>query len=381
MPGGTRVPAQLADAARRRTSRWAERSARSRGCARAPRGRARRRARAGRGRARHGGRPRRAAQGRRFSELELELKYGDQRALRTLAKRIARRAGPHRDEARPRPRRRRLPTTESASPSSSTRRSRAPRARPRRPARRDPEDVHQLRVALRRSSPACAAGAVDRPDWAEASGPEVALAPHGLGPARDADVFHLWLRDQAEALGTDGRALARLDGASRACAPTGTQSAPAALDDARTAHLLFLLAPPRSPRRSRASASPAPKSETARLRKLARKAGSQPDDELLHRLRLRGKRTRYALELAQPELGSAARTRSRRATAPGRARRAPGRRRRRSVRLRDLARFDPRGHRSCARSPRRAAERASPRSRTRASRARWSRFDDAAARI
>jgi len=62
------------------------------------------------------------------------------------------------------------------------------------------------------------------------------------------------------------------------------------------------------------------RAETARLKRLARRAGKRPDDELLHRLRLRGKRARYALELASPNSGSAAGMRSKRSHAAERAR-------------------------------------------------------------
>jgi CHAD domain-containing protein len=239
----------------------------------------------------------------RFTELELELLDGDERALRTLAKRIGgdpaatgtkleRALGdPHPDE------RGRLALLFDAQ-------LRALLAHD--PGSRlgaHPEDIHQLRVALRRTLAILRGAAAWIDDtWAEELRAESVRLLKALGQARDADVFHLWLLDQAEQLDSDGRALVRLDkrlAEQRADAHAGAQQA---LEDEQTRRLMFLLATPRvaeeEPR-----FRPLARGETARFRKLARKAGRQPDDELLHRLRLRGKRTRYALELAEPELG------------------------------------------------------------------------------
>jgi CHAD domain-containing protein len=239
----------------------------------------------------------------RFSEVELELLEGDERALRTLAKRIDgepaptatkldRALGPHPDDERSR-----LARLFDAQLRALL--AHDPGAR----LGAHPEDVHQLRVALRRTL-AILRGAAPWIDetWAEQLRVESTRLLKALGPARDADVFHLWLLDQAEQLDGDGRALVRLDARLAQQRADAHANAQAELEDERTRTLLFLLATPRvaeeEPR-----FRPLARSETARLRKLAHKAGRRPDDELLHRLRLRGKRTRYALELAAPELG------------------------------------------------------------------------------
>src|SRR4051794_3264137 len=239
----------------------------------------------------------------RFSELELELLDGDERALRTLAKRI---------DAEPAPTTTKLERALGALPEDERpglahlfdAQLRALLAHD--PGARlgaYPEDVHQLRVALRRTL-AILRGAAPWVDeaWAEELRSESVRLLKALGPARDADVFHLWLLDQAAQLDMDGRALVRLDARLAQQRAEAHAEARAALEDERTLRLLFLLATPRVAEeepRFRALA----RSEAARLRKLTRKAGRPPDDELLHRLRLRGKRTRYALELAAPELG------------------------------------------------------------------------------
>src|SRR4051812_8895061 len=239
----------------------------------------------------------------RFTELELELLDGDERALRTLAKRI---------DGDPAPTATKLDRALGAPPADERSRlaqlfdaqlrallAHDPGAR----LGAHPEDIHQLRVALRRTL-AILRGAAPWIDetWAEELRTGSLRVLKALGPARDADVFHLWLLDQAAGLDTDGRALVRLDARLAQQRADAHAEALAALEDEHTRTLLFLLATPRvaeeEPR-----FRPLAKSETARLRKLARKAGRQPEDELLHRLRLRGKRTRYALELAERELG------------------------------------------------------------------------------
>jgi CHAD domain-containing protein len=162
--------------------------------------------------------------------------------------------------------------------------------------------VHQLRVAARRTLALLrGAEAWAAPEWGAALKEHVRWLLGELGPARDTDVFLAWLHEQATALGGDGRALARIEKRLAAVGEEAHATAQAALDDPRYAELLQLLHAPRletgEPR-----FTPLARSETARLRRAARHA-TDPDDETLHRVRLRGKRARYALELAEPELG------------------------------------------------------------------------------
>ena len=66
--------------------------------------------------------------------------------------------------------------------------------------------------------------------------------------------------------------------------------------------------------------------EFAKLRKTILRAGSTPSDEQLHRVRIRGKRARYAAELAEPLVGKRGEAvRARGEALPGRGWRAPGR--------------------------------------------------------
>jgi CHAD domain-containing protein len=172
----------------------------------------------------------------------------------------------------------------------------------------DPEDVHQLRVAARRSRAFLRA---TRPllvrEWEEALQDELRWLLGVLGPVRDHDVLLEYL--QAEADGLDGRDreafvvvfdrieherlgardtllralesdryLALLDRLEEAA------ERPHALDDDRTLAQLW-------------------RREWRRLRRAVGELGPAPADEELHAARIRAKRARYAAELAAPALG------------------------------------------------------------------------------
>jgi CHAD domain-containing protein len=255
-----------------------------------------------------------------FTELELELLDGDPKALRE-AERVLVKAGAEAAEQRPKVLRY-LGVEAVAAPSSDARAIDHVRARiqaqyaeilrhdPGTRAGDDPEDLHDLRVAVRRLRALLrAADALLVPEWSNPLRDELKWLGTELGPARDLDVLLAYLRDEAAALGSDELAFAevlqRLEG-ERAAA---RKRLLAALDSGRYSDLLAALeAASRAPH---VRALDAPLDELAarefrRLAKAVRRLGGDPSDDDLHRVRIKGKRARYAAELAEPMIGKPA---------------------------------------------------------------------------
>jgi CHAD domain-containing protein len=167
---------------------------------------------------------------------------------------------------------------------------------------RDPEDVHRMRVALRRLR---ATLRVARPlldvAWVEELTADLRRVAGALGPLRDLDVLLAHVEEE------DGPAEAvDLLGGDRAAA---RETAVAALSDSSYA------APPDW--RERSAAAPPVVADAPELRELAarefrklrrayREGGAEPTDEQLHASRIRGKRARYAVELVEPLVGKKA---------------------------------------------------------------------------
>lgn len=174
----------------------------------------------------------------------------------------------------------------------------------------DIEDLHQMRVAVRRMR---ATLKVAHPlldvVWADGLRAELGWLGGALGPVRDLDVLLLRLR----------REIATLPEAER----TAGAALLAALEDQRSAArgvMLEALAAPRYhalvERIGDAVGQPLPTSQTAtapelielvreearKLRRAVERAGDDPADEVLHALRIRGKRVRYAGEFVEPGL-------------------------------------------------------------------------------
>ncbi|AHH94309.1 CHAD domain-containing protein [Kutzneria viridogrisea] len=170
----------------------------------------------------------------------------------------------------------------------------------------DPEDLHQLRVAVRRlravlkTVPGCVPGC---PELRA----ELGWLGGALGPVRDLDVLIDRLREEAEDFPEEERAAVE---ALIAGLVTDRLAARrllvAALNSARYRALLHALA--------EASRSPLPADPGPDLMHLVRKPyrklhkavlalAEDPPDEDLHRLRIMGKRLRYAAELAAPIAG------------------------------------------------------------------------------
>lgn len=178
----------------------------------------------------------------------------------------------------------------------------------------DIEDLHQMRVAVRRMRAALKSA---RPlldaGWSDGLRAELGWLGRALGPSRDLDVMIDRLRGEtgtlppAEQAAGDllvGRLDAERDAARRAMVSD--------LDDARYGSLVRRL--------SDAVAEPLPeppsgvarpelvdlvRAEARKLDKAVRRAGDDPPDMTLHDLRIRTKRLRYTGELVEPAMRSA----------------------------------------------------------------------------
>ena len=175
----------------------------------------------------------------------------------------------------------------------------------------DPEDLHQLRVSVRRLRALLRAA---RPllvrEWSEPLRAELAWLGGALGPTRDLDVLLQWVRDEAKELPPEERRAFR-----RALAALEAErdQAGAALREAlESERYLELLAAVERAARSphvvsrNVSLHDVAASEFNKLRRAMKRLPAVPTDEELHRARIRGKRARYAAELAEGVLGKQA---------------------------------------------------------------------------
>jgi CHAD domain-containing protein len=175
----------------------------------------------------------------------------------------------------------------------------------------DIEDLHQMRVAVRRMRAALKAA---RPlldaTWADGLRAELGWLGRALGPVRDLDVMLLRLRGEIAGLPERERAAGEvLVGALQAEHVTARTEMLAALAAPRYSTLLERLAdairlPLPTPTATQAQPELAELLRTE-FRKLSRdveRAGDDPADEVLHALRIRAKRVRYTGELVEPAL-------------------------------------------------------------------------------
>jgi CHAD domain-containing protein len=176
----------------------------------------------------------------------------------------------------------------------------------------DIEDLHQMRVAVRRMR-ATLKAALPLLDtaWADDLRAELGWLGGALGPVRDLDVLLLRLHREIAGLPPDEQSAGGvlLDALERE-----RTTARAAMLDALTAPRYFALlerladtvrAPLPTPAPGEA-AQPAlvdlVRAEARKLRRAVERAGDDPPDEVLHALRIRGKRVRYTGELVAPSL-------------------------------------------------------------------------------
>ncbi len=176
----------------------------------------------------------------------------------------------------------------------------------------DIEDLHQMRVAVRRMRATLKAA---RPlldaAWSDDLRAELGWLGGALGPVRDLDVLLLRLhRGIASLPPTEQNAGgALLDALERE-----RTTARAAMLEALTAPRYFGLLERLAETVSAPLPTPAPgdaprpalvdlvRAEARKLRRAVEKAGDNPPDEVLHALRIRGKRVRYTGELVAPSL-------------------------------------------------------------------------------
>jgi CHAD domain-containing protein len=249
-----------------------------------------------------------------FDELEIELIEGDPRALRAM-ERAVRSAGAEDGDGRPKVMRvidrGRRPKTSAGPQLQAFFERQYEQILAHDPGTRlgdDPEDLHDLRVAVRRLRAILrvAAPPLDR-DWAYSLRDELDWLGKALGPVRDLDVMLDHLREEQKTLprkdsAAFDAALARLERER----VESRRSMLGALRSRRYRRLLDRLQEaagrPRT-RSARPDAETIAAAEFAKLRKAVRKLERNPSDEALHRVRIKGKRARYAAELAQPGSG------------------------------------------------------------------------------
>lgn len=172
---------------------------------------------------------------------------------------------------------------------------------------RDVEALHDLRVAVRRSRAVLrAAGDLFEPEWLGNLRAELKWLGGELGPARDLDVLLEHLRAEREIVGSEAAPVVKRIERERRGARKRVVKA---LDSERYLALLDELRV--------AVDHPPVRAVDVRLDRLARKEfrklercmaalGDSPSDAMLHRARIRAKRTRYAAELAAPLVGKPA---------------------------------------------------------------------------
>jgi CHAD domain-containing protein len=171
----------------------------------------------------------------------------------------------------------------------------------------DPEDVHQLRVAVRRlrSVLRTARPVLDR-TWVDGLRSELAWLAGELGPARDLDVLipALWA-DAGTLERADRQALTPLFAKfEKARAAAGTQALEALRSDRYYALLASIeAAAANPPPGGKGSLEKVVRKEYKRLRRAMRKVDDDPTDDAIHRARIKGKRARYATELLEDDLG------------------------------------------------------------------------------
>jgi len=172
----------------------------------------------------------------------------------------------------------------------------------------DPEDLHKLRVAVRRSRAALReARALLGNDQGRSLRDELKWLGRRLGPARDLDVLIARLRAEvAELDGPDavpaGKIVMQLE-SDREAAQAEMLTA---LESPRYAELLATLeqtvaAPPVAT--SDVSLKGAARKEFRKLERQVKAFGVAPSNDALHRARIQAKRVRYATELSSQLLG------------------------------------------------------------------------------
>lgn len=169
----------------------------------------------------------------------------------------------------------------------------------------DPENLHQHRVAARRTRAFLrTTRAYLDPEWRRPLGEALERLGEATGPVRDLDVVLQRLRREVERLDeTDEAAKALI---LRRLEEEREHGRRRLLEALESRDYRFVLARLRLPPQLADGIDDIPldslaKKEFRRLAKLVERLGKRPDEEAIHRLRIAIKRARYAAELAAPK--------------------------------------------------------------------------------
>jgi CHAD domain-containing protein len=172
----------------------------------------------------------------------------------------------------------------------------------------DPEDLHRLRVAVRRSRAALReARSLLGAEQSGALSAELKWFGRELGPARDLDVLVARVRSEvAELDGADAVPAGKIVAQLEAERESAQKELLATLDSPRYAELLATLeqlvaAPPVAT--SAVSLKQVARGEFRKLERQMKSLGATPSNDALHRARIQAKRLRYATELSSQVLG------------------------------------------------------------------------------
>jgi CHAD domain-containing protein len=172
----------------------------------------------------------------------------------------------------------------------------------------DPEDLHKLRVAIRRSRAALReARSLLGKEHVRELRDELKWLGRQLGPGRDLDVLIARLRIEVAGLdGPDAIPAGKIVTELEAEREAAQAELLAALDSPRYARLLGMLegivsAPPVTT--SDVSLERVAQREFKRLERHMKALGAAPSNDALHRARIQAKRLRYATELSSQLLG------------------------------------------------------------------------------
>lgn len=176
---------------------------------------------------------------------------------------------------------------------------------------REPESLHQMRVATRQLRAVLrAARPLLVPEWADSLREELRWLGRVLGPARDLDVQLAYFREEATALDVrDRRSLTQFIAHLEVHRKNVQEILLNELKSERYLDLIRRLQQaPHDPTavESTVTLRDLAKQEFTKLRNAIRQAGDSPNNAKIHKIRIRTKRARYAAELAEPTVGKPA---------------------------------------------------------------------------
>jgi CHAD domain-containing protein len=246
----------------------------------------------------------------RFVEVEIELKEGDPRLLRKIAKQLER-AGAQAGSGSPKvfrvlalaaPAEAAETAFEGLRSMLRTQLREILRHDPGTRLGSDPESLHDMRVAVRRTRAILKAGSELIATDTQVLAAELKWLGAVLGDVRDLDVLLERLRGEAATLDpVDAAAAERLLRGLRSRRTRARRTLLRALDSSRYATLLDRFESTideLEPAATDATLDELASQQLKKLRNEVKEAGEDPSDEQLHGLRKRGKRARYAHELA-----------------------------------------------------------------------------------